>query len=122
MRSNDIRGWRWVDGHPEKVGGARTGNLQRALSREVLQSEDSIVGTVGFDKHLAPYAPWVVGDEYPGNMNMPQYKGSSMYQARVHTDIWWKFNEQINLNIDQAWTIFSNEFWENFSNAINTEV
>ena len=117
-KAGEVPGWQWVDGGPKKVGGARTGNLQRALTRDVTQSDDAITGTVGFDKVLAPYAPWVVGDVYPGSSNMPLYKGGSMYQASVHIDRWWQFNQQINENIDRAWEVFKNEFWTHFHNVV----
>lgn len=117
VRSNEVRGWQWEDGHPKKVGGGRSGNLGRAQGRNVQtsQSDLSVIGTLGFDPAIAPYAPWVVGGEYPGE----QISGEAMYQARIHVDRWWQFESIIAMNEEAGWKLFEQVFWEEFSKRVN---
>lgn len=96
--------------HPEKVGGARTGNLGRAQNREVISNEETVTGIVGFDDRIAPDAPWVVGSDYPGE--------NEMYQSRIHADTWWQFQGIMNEATPEAWNKFDETFWEEFSRRI----
>lgn len=114
VRSGRMPGWTWSDGHPQKVGGARTGNLGRAQSQQTTVLDDGVVSQLGFDSALAPYAPWVVGDDYPGEI----VDGRQMYQARIHVDNWWQFRGIIEENVEQGWAVFEAEFWERFSELI----
>lgn len=114
VRNDDLKGWKWVDGHPQKIGGARTGNLGRSQGREVVGSTDYVVGIVGFDGTLAPYAPWVVGPDFPGDET-----SVDQYQAQVHMGRWWQFGDIIQENLDPAWAVFDQTFWEEFSSRVN---
>jgi hypothetical protein len=104
-------------GHPQKVGGARTGNLGRAQGRDVTQNVDSVIATLGFDSSIAPYAPWVVGADYPGE----DVDGEIMYQAQIHADRWWQFGSIISGEMENAWKLFDETFWEEFSKRIDKE-
>lgn len=101
--------------HPEKIGGARTGNLGRAQTQQVESSDEDVTGYIGFDEAIAPYAPWVVGDDFPGTV----IGGENMYQARVHVDRWWQFGVIIENNLESGWAVFNESFWEEFSRKVN---
>lgn len=96
--------------HPEKIGGARTGNLGRAKGRDIVSDERTVSGIIGFDSTIAPYAPWVVGSDFPGE--------NDMYQAQIHVDVWWQFGSIIDENLDPAWQKFDEAFWDEFSKRI----
>lgn len=115
VKSGDVVGWKWIDNHPEKVGGGRTGNLGRAQTYEVEQNGEEVSGTIGFDKNLAPYAPWVVGDDYPGQ----DYGSGAKYQAKIHVDRWWQFRVIMEQNVEQAWSEFNETFWIEFQKRVN---
>jgi len=130
VQANELPGWKWVEAeydiengkkflrkhaHPEKVGGARKGNLGRAQTRQVTMEENSVIGKVGFDPAIAPYAPWVVGPSYPGE----EIGGETMYQAQIHADRWWQFGSIIGGEIDNGWKVFEETFWSEFSKRIN---
>lgn len=117
VRHNELRGWKWVDGHPQKVGGGRTGNLGRALTTDVETDFDlnTTFLEIGFDAASAPYAPWVVGPDYPGE----SINGVQMYQARVHVDVWWQFSDIMSNRESFAWKVFDETFWVEFSKRVN---
>lgn len=101
--------------HPEKIGGARTGNLGRSQGRDIIREQYGVSAIMGFDSAIAPYAPWVVGPDYPGE----NIAGEMMYQARIHTvDNWWQFGAIMQENINDGWTVFNEVFWEEFSKRI----
>lgn len=114
IREDKIPGWKWIDNHPQKVGGGRTGNLGRAKGRDVTRNNESVVAVLGFDSAIAPYAPWVVGADYPGE----DVSGATMYQAQIHVDRWWQFGSIIEENIEAGWNVFNETFWEEFSERI----
>ena len=115
VRKGDLPGWQWIDGHPQKTGSNRTGNLGRAQGRDIVVEETSVTGVLGFDPAVAPYAPWVVGDDYPGEL----IAGKEMYQARVHVDRWWQNSVIIAENEEEGWQLFEQTFWEEFSKKVN---
>lgn len=147
VQAGELPGWTWIDakystyyeknpknsgarqypdivkkrliesGHPQKIGGARTGNLGRSQGRDITSDSNSVTALLGFDKSIASYAPWVVGNDYPGD----EINGEMMYQARVHVDRWWQFQSIIIENLDDGWRIFQNKFWEEFSKKISEE-
>lgn len=106
-----IPGWSWVDGHPVKTGSARTGNLGRKFTEQVVRNENAVLGSLGTN---VPYAPWVVGPSFPGE----EINGKTMYQARIHVDRWWQFAEVIDENQDEAWEEFTAAFWPDFEKRI----
>jgi hypothetical protein len=115
VRSGEVRGWEWVDGHLSKKGGGRTGNFGRASDRNVYLESNSVVAELGYNKSLAPYAPWVVGPDYPGELVGTE----TMYQAQIHVDRWWQFGSIIAEGIDEGWKLFGEIFWEEFSKRVN---
>ena len=142
IRAGDIPGWEWVietktrivedprntvmrsyppktvitkSGHPMKVGGGRTGNLGRAQGFEIVTPDESVIAILGFDKAIAPYAPWVVGLDFPGG----EMGDGVKYQARIHVDRWWQFAEVIDENIEDAWKKFDETFWDKFNQYLN---
>lgn len=117
VREGKIRGWAWqVDqvmgqhgkmidyGHPQKVGSARTGTLGRQFTEETRRDESSVTGLVGTN---TPYAPWVVGPDYPGETIGSQ----TMYQARIHARRWWQFYDVFEEHADGAWDEFEKRFF-----------
>src|SRR3972149_10988888 len=54
VKEGTLPGWQWIDGHPKKIGGARTGNLGRAQGSEVSREDDVVIAVLGFDPALAP--------------------------------------------------------------------
>jgi len=112
-----IPGWRWVDGteetpgHPEKTGSARTGNLGRKFTESVTAAPWMVQGELGTN---VPYAPWVVGPDFPGE----EINGKVMYQARIHQGRWWQFADVVAENMDDAWQEFTDAWWPEFSKNI----
>jgi hypothetical protein len=114
VRAGKVPGWQWVKdehgGHPEG-NYQRTGTLGRQITEEVRMTKDGIEGEIGT---ATPYAPWVIGPDYPGE----DINGATMYQARVHENRWWQFDEIINQNIQSAWDEFMREFFRKFDQLI----
>lgn len=96
-------------GHPIKIGSGRTGSLGRAQGKDVdfVDGNKGVVMSVGFDKTIAPYAPWVVGPDYPGE--------EGQYQAQIHVDWWWQFGTIIQENLKEGWIVFEEEFSKKFN-------
>jgi hypothetical protein len=100
LREGKIKGWALVNGKPVKKFNYRTGNLGRKFTEEVFATDDAVLGQIGTN---VPYAPWVVGPDYPGR----DFDGKVKYQARVHVERWWQFEDVIEENIDDAWQEFA---------------
>lgn len=107
VKKNELNGWEWQDGHPQKTGSARTGTLGRRFTEAVRTEQQSVVGQIGTN---LGYAPWVVGPDYPGEL----INGEMMHQARAHVDRWWQFGDVIEDNLDAAWEVFTDTFWPQF--------
>jgi len=109
LKEGKIKGWRLdANGKPEKYATARNGNLGRSFTTNVEVDTDNVVtGEIGT---AVSYAPWVVGDNYPGS----SVQGRQMYQAKIHVDRWWQFNEEMAKGIDDAEKLFNEEFWVEF--------
>jgi hypothetical protein len=114
VRKGNVKGWQWIEGHPQKTGSARTGNLGRKFTEDVEREDIAVLGSLGTN---VPYAPWVVGPSYPGE----QINGKTMYQARIHVDRWWQFEPTMEANMDGAWNEFSEKFWPVFLGKIKKE-
>ena len=109
LKEGKIKGWRIdAQGNPEKYATNRSDKLGRSFTTEVeISPNGSVVGNIGT---AIDYAPWVVGDNHPGsNIN-----GKPMYQAKVHVDRWWQFEEEMVNRIDDAEERFNEEFFEEF--------
>lgn len=113
VKDGKVPGWRWVDGHPQKVGSTRTGTLGRKFTESVDRSQWEVIGEIGTN---VPYAPWVVGPSFPGH----EFDGRVMYQARIHADRWWQFENVMSENVDGAWQEFTDTFWPKFLELIDT--
>jgi hypothetical protein len=113
-RKGNVKGWQWIDGHPQKTGSARTGNLGRKFTEDVERDGTAVLGSLGTD---VDYAPWVVGPAYPGEI----INGKTMYQARIHVDRWWQFEPTMTENMDGAWETFTETFWPEFLAKIGTQ-
>lgn len=107
VKRGDVPGWRQGEAGPEKTGSARTGNMGRKFTHDVESAETQVLGQLGTN---VPYAPWVVGPDYPGEM----INGKTMYQARIHQNRWWQFYAVVNDNADEAWKEFEEYFWPVF--------
>jgi hypothetical protein len=111
LKKGNIEGWRLVDGKPVKTGSARTGNLGRKFTEAVYATDDIVIGQLGTN---VPYAPWVVGPDYPGR----DFDGTAKYQARIHADRWSQLEDVVEENIDNAWDEFTNTFLPEFTKLI----
>lgn len=123
VQEGRVPGWQWVPaqkatastpylpGHPEKVGSARTGNLGRKFTESVSRADDAVLGQLGTN---VPYAPWVVGPDYPGE----NFNGQTKYQARIHVGRWWQFEKIVHENLEGAWERFDRTFWPEFQQKI----
>lgn len=83
---------------------ARTGTLGRQITEDVKRGEATVEGEMGL---TTPYAPWVVGPDYPGETS----GGRKMYQARVHQGRWWQFEGIYSACLDGMWELFQEEFF-----------
>lgn len=134
VQAGDIPGWRWVEsagrqmiapetrtqfakfktvgsGHPEKFASARTNTLQQRFTTDVERKDNVIRGLIGTN---VPYAPWVVGPAFPGE----EIGGEQKYQARIHEDRWYQFDEFVRENVEDAWREFDVKFWPAFLDDI----
>lgn len=108
LREGGIKGWRiGADGRPEKFATNRSGNLGRKFTTAVTAKDGIIEGEVGTN---VPYAPWVVGSDYPGE----EIGSRNMYQAKVHVDRWWQFIPEMQKEVETAYNIFAEEFYKRF--------
>jgi len=118
VKAGQILGWAWVkdqvmgkrgklitDQHPQKIGSGRTGTLGRKWTEKVRRDKSSVTGVLGTN---VPYAPWVVGPDYPGE----HINGKQMYQARVHQRRWWQLYGVFDENAAAAWDVFEDAFFE----------
>ncbi len=114
VRAGKVPGWEWVEdehgGHPEGHY-RRTGTLGRQITEEVRVTADGLEGEIGT---ATPYAPWVIGPDYPGE----DINGQTMYQARIHENRWWQFGDVIAQNVQAAWDEFTRAFFKEFDRAI----
>lgn len=92
----------------------RTGMLGRRFTESVSRNDEGVVGELG--TNLA-YAPWVVGPDYPGE----EIGGRTKFQAQVHVDRWWQFDEIVQQAIDDTWAEFEQRFWAEFQERIKQE-
>ena len=93
----------------------RTGTLGRRFAEAVSVDEAGVTGQIGTN---LPYAPWVVGPDYPGQ----QILGQTMYQARIHQGRWWQFETVVQENLGDAFEEFEEVFFEEFGTRIAREV
>lgn len=99
-------------GHPEGQY-PRSETMGRQFTTEVARTENGITGEIGT---ATPYAPWVVGPDYPGRM----INGQTMYQARIHQGRWWQFEEIVEENADEAAEEFTETFLREFERLIRS--
>jgi hypothetical protein len=103
-----------VPGYPEAredQGYRRTGTLGRTITTGVDRYEGMITGQLGTN---TPYAPWVIGADYPGELVGDEMK----YQAQVHKGRWWQLGDIYEDNVDGAWLIFEEKFWKDLKKRI----
>lgn len=109
--NNKVPGWGTRDGKIEYLGSARNGDLGRSFTEEVTRIDNGVLGVVGT---AMSFAPWVVGPSYPGE----EILGETMYQARIHEERWWIFEDEMANHLSEAWARFDETFWVEFGNAI----
>ena len=100
--------------YPPAIPGSsykRTGTLGRSFTESVTPESGAVIGELG--TNLA-YAPWVVGEDFPGKM----HGGRQKYQAQVHVDRWWQFEDVVNASEEGAWDEFEQKFWPEFRERI----
>lgn len=103
-----------LPGYPPAIPNSsyvRTGTLGRSFTTDVIPEFSSVVGEIGTRLN---YAPWVVGDDFPGS----EINGVMKYQAKVHQGRWWQFNDIVNDNIGDAWASFNETFLPAFRELI----
>jgi len=76
-----------------------------------LEGEAAVIGEVG---NIMPYAPWVVGEDFPGEL----IGGQKKYQAQVHVDRWWQVGTVIEAHERDIWDVFEQKFWPEFRDRI----
>lgn len=101
-----------------KVPYRRTGTLGRQFTTETRHVDDGIEGEIGT---ATPYAPWVVGPDYPGEVFAGKNNGQPMYQARIHENRWWQFDEVIYKALPEAEKQFADEFFAEFNRLTRSE-
>jgi hypothetical protein len=82
----------------------RTGTLGRKITEAVTRDEHSVTGEMGLN---TPYAPWVVGPDFPGE----DFGGKTMYQAKIHEKRWWQLDDIYSAIVDGMWQLFQEEFF-----------
>jgi len=100
--------------YPPAIPGSsykRTGMLGRRFTEAVDIESNAVIGELG--TNLA-YAPWVVGEDFPGKM----HGGRQKFQAQVHVDRWWQFEDVVNASEEGAWDEFEQKFWPEFRERI----
>lgn len=96
---------------PPNSSYVRTGTLGRRFTTDVIPEFSSVSGELGTNLN---YAPWVVGDDFPGS----EINGVTKYQAKVHQGRWWQFGDVIGDNIEDAWAKFDETFLPEFRELI----
>lgn len=66
-----------------------------------------VVGIIANDR---PWAPWVIGPDYPGTAYPGLNQGKPMYQARIHAGRWWQLGEFMTENAAEIWRVFFEDF------------
>lgn len=85
----------------------RTLTLGKTLAdrtEDVVRGVGTVTGKLGTK---VPYAPWVIGPDYPGE----DLGGGLQYQAKIHQGRWWQLGDIYDDNVDGAWLLFDKEFW-----------
>ena len=90
----------------------RTGTLGRRITTHVERFDEGVAGEIGAG---APYSPWVIGPDYPGE----QINGRMMWQARAFEGRWWQFYEVIDANLQDAWETFEEELFARVSQRLS---
>lgn len=86
----------------------RAGKLGKEFfEKTVIKNENEVIGSLGT---ATPYAPWVVGPDWPGEM----IGGRKKYQASFHAPRWWQFYDVVEENMEAAWIEFNNRFLPEF--------
>ena len=94
-----------------KVPYKRTGLLGRRITSQAERDGVDVTGSVGLD---VPYAPWVVG---PPRSNAITIGGVEMWQQPIHQGRRWQFYDVVYNNLDEAYRVFSEEFWKEMSKS-----
>lgn len=89
----------------------RTGTLGRRFTTKVQVRGVEVLGEIGSD---TPYAPWVVG---PDENEAITIGGVQMFQAPIHRGRWWQFQEVVDANLGEAYSIFAEAFFEEIEKA-----
>lgn len=99
---------------PQRAGATyrRTGTLGRGFTTQTTRFPDAVLGEIGT---RVAYAPWVVGPRYPGT----EIRGRVMYQARGNRRLWWRFDEVMDASKDAAFTVFADEFRQEFGRLVS---
>jgi hypothetical protein len=89
----------------------RTETLGRQFTEQVTRDEKSVTGQLGT---ATPYAPWVVGPDYPGET----IRGQTMHQARIHQNRWWQFQAVMDEATPAARDAFNESFFQEFDKRV----
>lgn len=109
--------WENIPEYPLKPEGStyrRTGILGAGYTESVQSTDNTVTGALG---PTAPYAPWVVGPDYPGQ----DLGGGLQYQAKVHKGRWYQLQDVFDSNVDGAWLRFNEGFEKELGNLIKEE-
>lgn len=99
-----------------KVPYKRTGTLGKQFTTEVYPVDDGVQGEAGT---ATPYAPWVVGPDYPGRVFDGKNGGAPMYQARIHQGRWWQYEDEVEKLRPQSEQEFDEVFFKEFERLLN---
>jgi hypothetical protein len=115
VRQGKIPGWKWVKATKNTPAHAegryrQSGHLGQSFTIAVSKTDSAVTGEIGTN---APYAPWVVGPDFPGE----DFGGSKKYQAKIHSGRWWQFSDVIDDNIEAAWKIFEDDLLKQIEKA-----
>jgi len=108
-----VRGWKWVNGHPEGRY-TRTGSMRR-ITTKVERRDNEVVGAIGIK---STYAPWVIGPSYPGKVFELGGTTRPMYQAKIHQGRWWQFEQIVLDNLAEAHALFEKELFEAMNESV----
>lgn len=84
--------------------------LGGSWTENVIRATDQVSGEIGTN---VPYAPWVVGPGYPGEV----INGKTMYQAQIHEGRWFQFYDVMEGAVEEAWETFDEALFDEITKA-----
>ncbi|MFA5836181.1 MAG: hypothetical protein WC837_04410 [Bellilinea sp.] len=88
-----------------------SGGLSGSFTERVSLETGAVIGELGTNLISAP---WVVGPDWPGE----QIGGRQKFQAQIHVDRWWQFDDVVAAAEEGAWDEFEQKFWPEFRERI----